>query len=81
MRVNDLTSDGRTESGISQFLFSDYSRSSQTRVYSLTSDGRTEGGKRKSKFQSEWDALYTHKSSCDLEIPIFFRYSYWLLLA
>jgi len=53
MRVNDLTSDGRTEGGISQFLFLDYSRSSQTRVYSLTSDGRTEGGKRKSKFHSE----------------------------
>ena len=35
----------------------------------------------KSEFQSKWDAFYTHKSSCDLEIPIFFRCSNWLFLA
>ena len=35
----------------------------------------------KTDFQSKWDAIYTPKSSCDLEIPIFFRCSNWLLFA
>jgi len=34
----------------------------------------------KTDFQSKWDGIYTHKSSCDLESPLFFRCSNWLLL-
>jgi len=47
----------------------------------LTSATGTKAEIEVSYFQSKWDAFYTHKSSCDLEILIFFRCSTWLSLA
>jgi len=43
----------------------------------LTSAYALKAEREVSEFQSKRDAFYTHKSSCDLEIPIFFRCSNW----
>ena len=84
---NDLTSVLWAEAEQASLSFLIIARSGSNAQCQDNDLPQTFGPRRKEKSlsktdsQSKWDAIYTRKSSCDLEIPIFFRCSNWLLLA
>ena len=78
---NDLTSVLWAEAEQASLSFLIIARSGSNAQCQDNDLPQTFGPRRKEKShsktgsQSKWDAIYTRKSSCDLEIPIFFRCS------